>query len=136
MLKADERVDAVIGSKGRPDSYVRRPPLRTAASSLINSYVRRRFNVPYRDTQGVKVFRRQKSLALELLKPRYNFFSDTEFLIRAHQAGCVVKESPVRVVDFRRRTTVRVSSLVEFWRESSDFAAEPRYVWLDEASEC
>lgn len=101
---------------------MRRRRVRRLGSWVVNAYVRSRFDIPFRDTQGVRMFRRSAAERSALVSGHSNFFADTEFLIRAHRARLVVEEIPVTVVDFRPTSTVNVTSLVEFWRDSQLFA--------------
>jgi hypothetical protein len=94
-----ERLDFAIGSKRHPDSVVRYPPLRRAASWCYQRLNRILFQLDVRDTQvGLKVFSRavvDDVLPLLLVK---QFAFDLELLVVATALGHGrIRELPIRL---------------------------------------
>jgi hypothetical protein len=100
LIRAD--YDAIIGSRARHGSKVRRPLLRKIASHGYNMLVNLLFADHIYDHQcGFKAFRRE---ALESVISEVNdsgFFFDTELLIRMQKKGFRMIERPVEWIEPR-----------------------------------
>ena len=99
-----EGYDAVFLSKNIPGSLIKRSVLRRTLSLLFNRLVRLLFNLPYKDTQGVKFIRlTEKTLRLLEDCTMGGFLYDTEATIHLHNHDMSIKEVPCRLMDSSER---------------------------------
>ncbi|MBI4130557.1 glycosyltransferase family 2 protein [Candidatus Roizmanbacteria bacterium] len=96
------RYDVVIGSKNIPGAVDERPFTRRLTSKLFEYCIGVRFNLPIKDTHGMKVLLRKKMLPLIDVVVSPNHFFDTELLIQAFYAGCSWIELPVVIHEIRK----------------------------------
>lgn len=109
--------DGAIGSKVHPDSVVRYPLSRRVMSSVYRWLIRLAFDLHVSDTQtGVKVFNREKVIALVESVETNGFGFDLELLVRMHKEGLHVIEGPVSL-DFHFESTVRLSAIGTMFRD-------------------
>ena len=104
MLRGDDGeggADMVIGSKLAAGAEDERPLSRHAGSLLYNGLLRLTLGFRGTDTHGLKAFRRMRLLpVVERCVVERDVFA-SEFVIRAHRAGLVVREIPVRLREKR-----------------------------------
>jgi glycosyltransferase involved in cell wall biosynthesis len=97
-----EQADIVIGSKVMTGSSDRRPLLRRALTRAFNGMLRWVFGFRGTDTHGMKAIRRTAvAPVLERCVTSRSIF-DTELVLRAERAGCVIVEVPVEVREIRQ----------------------------------
>lgn len=116
----DQGYDVVYGPKSHPQSKVKRPFKRTAASWVIRGGLALLFRVWPGDTQCIKAFRAEAAPFLDQLGP-YNYFAETEFYLRARALNLRTVGIPVNVRDLRKESKTRFSSFIEFFSEALDF---------------
>jgi glycosyltransferase involved in cell wall biosynthesis len=101
LLKAGE-ADLVVGSKAMAGARDSRPPVRRAATVVINGMLRVLTGFTGTDTHGLKAFRadRLTDVARRCIVEKDLFAS--EFVIRAQRSGLRVREIPVQIVEKRK----------------------------------
>ncbi len=123
MLRAVGGPDMVVGSKAMRDAHDDRPPLRRAATLILNGLLRIVLGFRGTDTHGVKAFRRARLLpvAMACVVDRDLFAS--EFVIRASRMDRRVEEIPLSLHEkrppsihlFKRVPRVLKSLVKLFW---------------------
>ncbi len=107
----NEDACGVIGSRWLRGAVVSppQPPLRLAASRVLNLIVRAFFGLPYSDTQcGAKVFRRPAIDGVLYQLQLANFAFDIDLLWKLHLRGCHVIEMPTKWRD-REGSTLKLA---------------------------
>lgn len=100
LLAADE-ADLVVGSKAMPGAQDRRPPLRRAATLVINGMLRLLLDFQGTDTHGLKAFQSSRLLPVVRRCVVGKDLFASELVIRAQWEGLRVREIPVDVVEKR-----------------------------------
>jgi glycosyltransferase involved in cell wall biosynthesis len=121
-----EDADIVVGSKIHPRSNVAWPLARRVQSSGYRLLVRTLFELSVRDTQtGLKVMRRSRVAPILDEIDTDGFAFDLDLLVRANDAGAVVMEGPVTLLDHSASST-SVRSATKVLRETLRLAAARR----------
>lgn len=94
--------DLVVGSKAMAGADDRRPPIRRAATRVINGMLRVSLGFRGTDTHGLKAFHRTALLpTLEACVVDRDLFA-SEFVIRAQRLGVACTEIPVSLEEQRK----------------------------------
>lgn len=96
-----DRYDIVIGSKNLGNSNDKRPLIRKIISKSIELILKSYFNVPFSDTHGMKVIRRNLILPLIDEVQSEDHFFDSELLIMCYYLRYSFKELPVTLSEIR-----------------------------------
>jgi glycosyltransferase involved in cell wall biosynthesis len=122
-------LDMVLGCKYLTKGEDQRPLQRRLAGKALSALARIMFGIPFADTHGLMMLRRETFTGL-LQKCRFgNEVFDTELIVRAYGAGLRIAELPVRVEETRpsrlgaTRRALRMlrqfaSLRMALWRES------------------
>lgn len=101
-LLENDNNSIVIGSKGHPDSLVKRPLSRKILSKAYNGLTDLLFNLNIKDTQGTLTFKKSDIMDFFNKLESDDAFFQTEVLIWAKRKGKSIIEIPVVVDDFRQ----------------------------------
>jgi glycosyltransferase involved in cell wall biosynthesis len=116
----------VVGSKIHPSSTVRYPAARRVQSRVYRRLIRWWFDLDVSDTQtGAKLFDR---IVLEACLPGLTstgFAFDLELLVRAHDLGFSIEESPVDL-DYQFDSRVPLHAAVQVLRDTRMIARRRR----------
>jgi len=106
-IKAIGGYDAVIGSKGHPETRLTRPLMRKISSKVYNTLINLLFGVGFSDTQCVKTFRRKplQEILPTVKTDDINF--EVELLYRARKKGLRMLECPVEIHDTRKGSKIK-----------------------------
>jgi glycosyltransferase involved in cell wall biosynthesis len=127
MLERRRRgAQVVVGSKIHPSSTVRYPAARRVQSRVYRRLIQWWFDLDVSDTQtGAKLFDR---IVLEACLPGLTssgFAFDLELLVRAHDLGFSIEESPVEL-DYQFDSRVPLHAAVQVLRDTRMIARRRR----------
>jgi len=106
--------DVVISSRLMPLSSVKRSFTRECLSRGYSKMVRSFLNLPFLDYQcGLKLFNRERIMALMPLVKNNNWFFDTELIFYAYKKGLSVKEVPVAWNERKKGTVKLLPTIIE-----------------------
>ncbi|MEI7681289.1 MAG: glycosyltransferase, partial [Betaproteobacteria bacterium] len=114
QLMGSGKYDVILGPKSHPESIVQRPIIRLVMSFFVKYYIGLLFGHKVGDVNCVKVFNKKKCAFFADLGD-YNYFSETEFFLRARDAELRFHMIPVIVSDNNIFSKVKFRSLVQFF---------------------
>jgi glycosyltransferase involved in cell wall biosynthesis len=98
--------DMIMLSKSLPQSIVRRPLSRKLLSFVFNMFIRILFGLSFKDTQGLKIIRRECLLDILNYCHDTGFIIDLELVVFAQKLGYTILESPWIFDDHHRNRTM------------------------------
>lgn len=110
----------VIGSKGHPDSDVRRPAARRLFSAVLHALLRILFGIGLGDTQGSQLFRTAPVRARLARMDSPGAFFQVQLILAVQRAGLGIVEIPVRF-DGGRPSRMKIS---DGWNALTDLVRE------------
>ena len=101
-----DNFDLFIGSKGHKESQINRTISRKMYSKIFNILLRVNFGIPFKDTQGTIIFK--KNILDEINKlENEEFLVTTELIVKAFKKNKKISEIPVKELATETQSTVK-----------------------------
>lgn len=120
LKNKDNNYDIILANKNHKESVISTSLFRRFVSRCSGLYVRLLFGrIMNTDTQCIKVFKSKLSFFDKLHS--YNYFTETEFFLRASLENYKVHSIPVIVTNDFKNSKVNLYAIIEYIYESLDF---------------
>ena len=101
-----DNFDLFIGSKGHKESQINRTISRKMYSKIFNILLRVNFGIPFKDTQGTIIFKKNILDQINKLENE-EFLVTTELIVKAFKKNKKISEIPVKELATETQSTVK-----------------------------